>query len=79
MCRQLGDIGALEGRVRSHGAIIPNIGSSWPAGQAAGEMPAGDNGRMSMETPGTGYQLGSDAAELERLNRQGTILAPATT
>jgi SAM-dependent methyltransferase len=26
----------------------------------------------------TGYQLGSHAAELERLNRQGTILAPAT-
>jgi SAM-dependent methyltransferase len=33
---------------------------------------------MSMETPGTGYQLGSDAAELERLDRQGKILAPAT-
>ena len=41
-------------------------------------MPARDNGPMSMETPGAEYQLGSDAAELERLNRQGTILAPAT-
>lgn len=26
----------------------------------------------------TGYQLGGDATELERLNRQGTVLAPAT-
>ena len=28
--------------------------------------------------PEAGYQLGSDAGELERLNRQGRVLAPAT-
>jgi SAM-dependent methyltransferase len=31
-----------------------------------------------MHTPRAGYQLGSDPAELERLNRQGRILADAT-
>lgn len=31
-----------------------------------------------MVSPGTGYQLGSDAAELERLDLQGRVLAPAT-
>jgi SAM-dependent methyltransferase len=31
-----------------------------------------------MDAPEAGYQLGSDAAELERLNRQGMVLAPAT-
>ena len=31
-----------------------------------------------MTTPDSGYQLGSDAAELERLDHQGRALAPAT-
>jgi SAM-dependent methyltransferase len=31
-----------------------------------------------MDAPKAGYQLGSDAVELERLNRQGMVLAPAT-
>lgn len=31
-----------------------------------------------MEAPGSGYQIVSDAAELERLRRQGELLAPAT-
>ncbi|MGI8558088.1 MAG: class I SAM-dependent methyltransferase [Solirubrobacteraceae bacterium] len=31
-----------------------------------------------MKSAETGYQLGSDAAELERLDRQGRVLAPAT-
>lgn len=31
-----------------------------------------------MGTPETDYQLGSDPVELERLNRQGRVLAPAT-
>lgn len=31
-----------------------------------------------MDAPEAGYQLGSDAVELERLNRQGMVLAPAT-
>lgn len=31
-----------------------------------------------MGTPETEYQLGSDPLELERLNRQGRVLAPAT-
>ncbi|HEV8653784.1 MAG TPA: class I SAM-dependent methyltransferase [Actinomycetes bacterium] len=31
-----------------------------------------------MGAPEAGYQLGSDAVELERLNRQGRVLAPAT-
>jgi SAM-dependent methyltransferase len=37
-----------------------------------------DAWRLSMDAPEAGYQLGSDAAELERLNRQGRVLAPAT-
>lgn len=28
-----------------------------------------------MDAPEAGYQLGSDAVELERLNRQGMVLA----
>jgi hypothetical protein len=31
-----------------------------------------------MSSAETGYQLGSDAAELERLDLQGRVLAPAT-
>ena len=31
-----------------------------------------------MEAAHTGYQLGSDSAELERLDLQGRVLAPAT-
>ena len=31
-----------------------------------------------MGSPGIGYQLGSDASELERLDLQGRVLAPAT-
>jgi hypothetical protein len=31
-----------------------------------------------MEAADTGYQLGSDSAELERLDLQGRVLAPAT-
>ena len=34
--------------------------------------------RSLVGSPGIGYQLGSDASELERLDLQGRILAPAT-
>ena len=41
----------------------------WQAGRARGNM---------MSSAETGYQLGSDAAELQRLDLQGRVLAPAT-
>ena len=46
--------------------------------RSAAILGGGGSERSVMGSAESGYQLGSDAAELERLNLQGRVLAPAT-